>query len=166
MQLMELSQIMGLVRLSDQEIIELAYQNKLDQANFEWQDSESFADYHRVCKQLDTTPARIHTDANFGVWLTPPPYNSLDLNNHILNMCSSQQETDRCHYELGLVQQIGAEDIFRHLIYLVHVWTEKNLVWGVGRGSSVSCFLLYKIGLNRINPLEYGLEAEEFFRIS
>ena len=40
---------------------------------------------------------------------------------------------------------------------------EKNIIWGVGRGSSVSSYILYLIGVHRINSIKYELDYKEFF---
>jgi DNA polymerase III alpha subunit len=39
-----------------------------------------------------------------------------------------------------------------------------NIVWGVGRGSSVASYVLYLIGVHKINSMYYDLDIEEFLR--
>ena len=41
---------------------------------------------------------------------------------------------------------------------------ENRLIWGVGRGSSVSSYVLYKLGVHRIDSLHYELDPTEFLR--
>ena len=41
---------------------------------------------------------------------------------------------------------------------------EKNVVWGVGRGSSVASFCLFLIGVHKVNPILYKLKINEFLR--
>jgi len=48
--------------------------------------------------------------------------------------------------------------------YLVDLMRENNIVWGVGRGSSVSSFVLFLIGIHRINSIYYDLDVEEFLK--
>ena len=50
------------------------------------------------------------------------------------------------------------------LIYFVDTIRANNVVWGVGRGSSVSSFCLFLIGVHKINPLLYNLDYREFLR--
>ena len=38
---------------------------------------------------------------------------------------------------------------------------ENNIVWGVGRGSSVASYVLYLIGVHRIDPTQYGPDWRE-----
>jgi DNA polymerase III alpha subunit len=41
---------------------------------------------------------------------------------------------------------------------------EKNIVWGVGRGSSVASYVLYLLGVHKIDSIYYDLDVEEFLR--
>ena len=41
---------------------------------------------------------------------------------------------------------------------------ENHVIWGVGRGSSVSSYVLYKLGIHRIDSMFYDLDVEEFLR--
>ena len=43
------------------------------------------------------------------------------------------------------------------MIFLVDTLRQNNVIWGVGRGSSVSSYVLYLIGINRINPMKFNL---------
>ena len=155
----------GRLFVSDQGIIELAYQNKLD-SFFEWQNHESMLEYVNSAQRLDTLPFDPRSpDVAARSWFTPEEYQTLDLTQYVLSRCATVQQLERAQVELEIVQDLGAEPIFRHLIYLVDQWRSRDLVWGVGRGSSVSCFLLYVIGVNKINPLDYDLDYHEFFKI-
>jgi len=39
-----------------------------------------------------------------------------------------------------------------------------HVIWGVGRGSSVASYVLYKLGVHRIDSLFYDLSVDEFLR--
>jgi DNA polymerase III alpha subunit len=39
-----------------------------------------------------------------------------------------------------------------------------DIIWGVGRGSSVASYVLYIIGIHRINSIQYDLDYKEFLR--
>jgi DNA polymerase III alpha subunit len=151
--------------VSGQGIIELAYQNKLDNI-FEWQDSPAKSAFLQQCEKLDYWPIPSHaSDPQKRDWFTPEEYKCLDLKEYCLTRCVNKEQTQRALLELGLISSLNAEPIFHHLIYLVDTWRSHGLVWGVGRGSSVSCFVLYLIGVNKINPLDYDLDYQEFFKI-
>ena len=37
-----------------------------------------------------------------------------------------------------------------------------ELVWGVGRGSSVARYVLYLLGVHKVDSLKYNLDIKEF----
>lgn len=155
----------GMSHVSNQGIIELAYQKKLDRSMFEWQDQSAKAHYAQVCEYLDYWPMQMSTpDPTRRQWFTPEDYQQLDLDAYVLARCKNAQQVSRAQTELKIIHELQVAHIFKHLIYLVTQWRSHNLVWGVGRGSSVSCFVLYAIGLNKINPLDYDLDYREFFK--
>jgi DNA polymerase III alpha subunit len=157
----------GLCWLSEQGVIELAYQGKLQHAVFEWQHAQVKAQYTHMCEQQDNWPFMLSDVSKVydRTWFTPPEYACMDLHAYVLMRCHTPTERARATYELKLIDHLGVDHIFKHLIYLMDTWRSRNLVWGIGRGSSVSCFILYVIGLNRINPLDYDLDCEEFFKV-
>jgi len=66
--------------------------------------------------------------------------------------------------ELVLYRERKMEPMLRFMIYLVRVMRENNIVWGVGRGSSVSSYLLFLIGLHSVDAVKYNLDIREFIR--
>lgn len=155
----------GTVTLSDQGVIELAYRDML-QFPFEWKNPLSKQEYLKSAILLDTLPFEPRSqNLQDRTWFTPKTYLTIDLDSYCLEKCTNDQQRSRAQMELNLVHNFGAEALFLHLIYLVDHWRSQNRVWGVGRGSSVSCFLLYLIGINKINPLDYDLDHREFFKI-
>jgi len=97
-------------------------------------------------------------------WHMPDEYKTLDIAAYVLSKCESQSELQRCGQELLLYQERDLFDLLRYMKYLVDVMTNNNIIWGVGRGSSVASFVLYKIGVHRINSLYYNLDIAEFLR--
>ncbi len=97
-------------------------------------------------------------------WHMPEEYKNLDIAKHVLELCESESELQRVGHELLLYQERGLFDLLKYLKYLVDVMTKNQVVWGVGRGSSVSSYVLYKLGVHRIDSLYYELSVEEFLR--
>jgi len=97
-------------------------------------------------------------------WHMPDEYKNMDIAAHVLGLCDSDAELQRCGEELLLFQQAGLFDLLRYLCYLVAVMRDSAVIWGVGRGSSVASFVLYKLGVHRINSLYYDLDPHEFLR--
>jgi DNA polymerase III alpha subunit len=103
-------------------------------------------------------------DAQQLMWHMPQKYKELDIAQHILDLCESEAELQRCGAELLLYQERDLFDLLRYLKYLVNVMTENNVIWGVGRGSSVASYVLYKLGVHRIDSMFYNLDVHEFLR--
>ena len=97
-------------------------------------------------------------------WNMPEEYKQLDIAEHILGLCNTEAELQRCGEELLLYQERDLFNLLCYLKYLVDVMTINQVIWGVGRGSSVASFILYKLGVHRINSLFYNLDVHEFLR--
>lgn len=97
-------------------------------------------------------------------WHMPKEYKNMDIAAHVLNLCATQDELQRCGTELLMYQERDLFDLLRYLKYLVDVMQQNHIIWGVGRGSSVASYVLYKLGVHRIDSLYYNLDIAEFLR--
>ena len=97
-------------------------------------------------------------------WHMPTEYKTIDIAQHVLSLCQGEAELQRCGQELLLYQERDLFDLLRYLKYLVDTMIVNRVIWGVGRGSSVASFVLYKLGVHRINSLHYNLDVGEFLR--
>ena len=97
-------------------------------------------------------------------WHMPKKYRELDIAKWLLEQCKHEEEYQRVGKELLLYQKRGQFLLLQYMKYLVDLMRENNIVWGVGRGSSVSSFVLFLIGIHRINSIYYGLDVEEFLK--
>lgn len=97
-------------------------------------------------------------------WFMPDKYKELDVVAYILDRPLSDSEINRVEEELVAFHERGMFDLLRYMIYLVDAMRENNIVWGVGRGSSVASYVLYIIGIHRINSMQYKLDWREFLR--
>ena len=98
------------------------------------------------------------------IWHMPEEYKNLDIAEHILSLCDSDTKLQRCGQELLLFQERNLFDLLRYLKYLVDTMRSHNMIWGVGRGSSVASYVLYLLGVHRIDSIYYDLEPTEFLR--
>jgi DNA polymerase-3 subunit alpha len=48
--------------------------------------------------------------------------------------------------------------------HFVDICVENNIVWGVGRGSSVASFVLFLLGVHQVDSVKYNLDWQEFLR--
>ena len=97
-------------------------------------------------------------------WHMPQEYQQLDIAEHVLKLCATEAQLQRCGSELLLYQERGLFDLLRYLKYLVDVMHDNHVIWGVGRGSSVASYVLYLLGVHRIDSMYYELDPAEFLR--
>jgi DNA polymerase III alpha subunit len=124
-------------------------------------DIPKFIAYNELVEQLSTEQ---FDHRNQQQWFMPESYRNMDIAELVLNLCATDAELQRCGHELMLFQERGLFDLLRYLKYLVDVMSEHKLIWGVGRGSSVASYVLYKLGVHRIDSLYYDLDPAEFLR--
>jgi DNA polymerase III alpha subunit len=96
-------------------------------------------------------------------WFMPEDY-CPNLVEFLYGQCTTDEQTDRVSTELELFIQHGMFDLLFYLKYLVDTMRENNIVWGVGRGSSVASYILYLIGVHKIDSLKYNLDINEFLK--
>ena len=94
----------------------------------------------------------------------PDRYKQLDIAELVLSKCTTAEQLQRCGEELLLYQERDLFNLLRYLVYLVDIMKDNHIIWGVGRGSSVASFVLYKLGVHRIDSLYYDLDPAEFLR--
>lgn len=97
-------------------------------------------------------------------WHMPAEYQQLDIAEHVVAMCDTAEKLQRVAHELLLYQERGLFDLLRYLKYLVDVMQDNHVIWGVGRGSSVASYVLYLLGVHRIDSMYYDLDVSEFLR--
>lgn len=133
----------------------------LDNAAAILEDVPLFVRYNELVEQLSTED---FDHRNQNSWFMPDSYKDLDIAELVLSLCKTPAELQRCGHELLLYQERGLFDLLRYLKYLVDVMTKNRLIWGVGRGSSVASYVLYKLGVHKIDSLHYDLDPAEFLR--
>lgn len=97
-------------------------------------------------------------------WYMPDSYKEMDIAKHILDLCKTDAELQRVGEELLLYMERDLFDLLRYLVYLVDIMELNNVIWGVGRGSSVSSYVLYLLKVHRIDSMFYKLDPREFLR--
>ena len=97
-------------------------------------------------------------------WQMPKEYYELDIAKWVLDQCKNEEELQRAGDELLKFHERNMFPLLQYLKYLVDTMRRNNIVWGVGRGSSVASFVLFLIGIHRINSLYYQLSVDEFLK--
>ena len=109
------------------------------------------------------TPAKVD-ETNIANWFMPQKYHELNVLEWLLNKCQNDSEKKRVEQEYLLFEKKNFIKVLQFLIYFIDTLRANNIVWGVGRGSSVASFCLFLIGVHKINPLLYNLDYTEFLR--
>lgn len=104
-------------------------------------------------------------------WVLPEPYKYFNLDEYLFGLADRIERDDlyearveRLSSEIWLFKEEKLDDVLRVLIYVIDVMKEKNVIWGVGRGSSCSSYLLFLLGLHEVDPVRYGIEVTDFIR--
>jgi len=97
-------------------------------------------------------------------WYMPDEYQNMDIAKYVLDKCTNEEELQRAGQELLMFQEREMFPLLCYLKYMVDTMRENKVVWGVGRGSSVASYVLFLIGIHRINSLYYGLSIDEFLK--
>ena len=122
----------------------------------------AFVEYDQMCQEGLTTEAYDHRCQ--AVWFMPNEYKALDIAEYVLGLCKTDAELQRVGEELLLFQERDLFNLLRYLKYLVDRMIENNCIWGVGRGSSVASYVLFLIGVHKIDSLYYNLNIDEFLK--
>ena len=97
-------------------------------------------------------------------WHMPQEYKDLDIVVWTLDQCKTDVERQRVGQELLLYVDRNLLTMLQYLKFLVATMRANNIVWGVGRGSSVASYVLFLIGIHKIDSIYYDLPIEEFLR--
>lgn len=127
-----------------------------------------FLDLENVPKFIKYTDPKLSVNEfdaqNQQKWFIPEKYKNFDIAKYVLDLCNSEEELQRVGQELIMFYEREMFDLLIYLKYLVDTMRENNIVWGVGRGSSVSSFVLFLLGVHKINSLHYDLSIDEFLK--
>ena len=96
-------------------------------------------------------------------WQMPDEYKNMDIEGFLVTQCP-KENYQRLIDELAAFRDRDMYNLLRWLKYFVDVCTEKNVVWGIGRGSSVASYVLYLLGVHSIDSVKYNLDWQEFLR--
>lgn len=97
-------------------------------------------------------------------WFIPNNYKDFNIAEWLLAQCKTDTETNRVITELELYVQHNMVDVLVCIKYLVDYMREHNIVWGLGRGSSVASYCLYLIGIHKVDSIKYQLDIKEFLK--
>lgn len=155
------------------DVFSLLYQGNIDKLknivvdkNQEIYNLENTAEVH-LSEPLSQTLSISEFDKNSqDTWFMPEQYLNLDIEKFLIDRIdpNSSTQVTRVLEELAEFDKREMYPLLRWLVYFVDTCIENNIVWGVGRGSSVSSYVLYLIGVHKIDSLKYNLSWTDFLR--
>jgi len=134
--------------------------------------TDTVIDYNRVAPKDQELHVKETCNPIQFEWTIPDQYKHLDITAYLLdkhdmlvqNMPTSEvQGRDiRLSQEIIMYQQRGLTAVLRTIIYIINTLTSNGVVWGVGRGSSVSSYVLYVLGVHDVDSYAYDLDINDF----
>jgi DNA polymerase III alpha subunit len=154
----------GNMFLEEDDIIELMLLNK--QAKILPKNSKSFSLFEVTCKNYGIeSPFKLDTVTDGITWNMPADYQQLDIVDFIKSKHSlTSSQWARVNSELAEFEKRELTDLLRFLVYMVDTLRSNNIVYGVGRGSSIASYVLFLIGIHRIDSYKFNLDIKEFLK--
>jgi DNA polymerase III alpha subunit len=160
----------GIPVYSSDEIVEIIYKGKSDiLQNILVDDDSHIQKYNSV----SNTPLKIYQELDISIedfdqslqktWFMPDEYQNMDIEGFLVNVCP-KENYQRLIEELQEFRDRNMLDLLRWLKYFVDTCKKNQVIWGVGRGSSVASYVLFLIGVHRIDSIKYNLDWREFLR--
>ena len=113
-------------------------------------------------ERLDYPLTKLQVDKSN--WFIPEEYKKMDILDWLYNQCTTLEIKQRVTDELKLFAKHDMIPVLKTMKYVVDTLRKNNIVWGVGRGSSVSSYVLFLIGIHKIDSVKYALPIDEFFK--
>ena len=152
---------MNIIKATESDGIELLYSNKsIVGVPF---DNVKHFNLHADCLELEQLVDNIEYSKQFNI---PQHYLEIDVEQYIRGLVAEADAKckARVEAELDLFRTRNLFSILQLLIYIIDTMRKHNLVWGVGRGSSVASYCLYLIGVHKIDSVKYDLDIREFLK--
>ena len=153
--------------------IEMLYKNK-SFANTEFMESEDIRLYNENCAEFDIEKVQILTDEDFdriNTYLIPKHYLDIDVEGYVRKLVSNRvdgtdnaESSQRVEMELTEYKARNLYPVLKVLIYIIDTMRRNNLVWGIGRGSSIASYVLFLLGVHKVNSIKYNLDIKEFLK--
>jgi len=155
----------GRMFLEDNDIIELMLANR--QVKILPSNKNSYIKFEGECKKYGiASPFTLDEDSESINWKLPEDFRNLDIFNYIKTKHAdlSKDQLTRVAEELKEFERRNLTDLLRFLCYFVTILRSNNVIYGVGRGSSIASYVLYLLGVHRIDSYKFNLDIKEFLK--
>ena len=178
---------LGIPRFSNKDLLDMIYTGHIDKCHVVLCDPNDDIDkFNKHAKEQGISELKkyVPLDVDKGKfdntlqseWFMPNKYKAIDIKVWLLEKLQKELQSDslataqyskewhRITEEYTEYANRNMEDLLRYMIYLVDFMRENNIVWGVGRGSSVASYVLYLIGVHKVDSIQFDLDWREFLR--
>jgi DNA polymerase III alpha subunit len=158
---------------NSQDIFKVLYQGKLSDLkkvtvdytdDIEQLENTAGFKFQKFTNQLNSVNIEEFDQALQSDWFMPPEYRGFDVEKWCLDRCTTTEQIDRVNSEIAAYKERNMMPLLQWVKHFVDACTENNIIWGVGRGSSVASFVLFLLGVHEIDSVKYNLDWQEFLR--
>lgn len=166
----------GRVEVTEQEAFDALYNGKIHNLQDVFVDSPSAIQQFNQARSLNADritileslkdldiPVEEFDQQNQKNWFMPKDYFP-NLVAWLYEQCQTTEQKSRVNQELELFSQYNMMPVLHYVKYLVDTMRKEKILWGVGRGSSVASYVLFLIGLHKVDSLKYNLDIKEFLK--
>ena len=160
--------------LTEDELVEMIHINpELDVGkvlldnpmDFNFANRKLYAGYPNIKRyEKPSCPIETFDEINQSAWHMPDEYREFDIVGWLVEQCKTDEQTLRVAEELELYDARNLIPLLQFLKYMIDTFRKNKVVWGVGRGSSVSSYVLYLLGVHKTDSMKYNLDVTEFLR--
>lgn len=134
--------------------------------------------YNRSVGRADKISVKENCNPLSHEWIIPEEYKQLDIIEYIATKHSEliadleasgaatpreiEEREHRLAVELYKYDKRQLFDVLRVIVYIINTLSAQHAVWGVGRGSSVSSYVLYVLGVHDVDSFVYDLDVDDF----
>jgi len=178
---------LGIPRFTNRDLVDMIYSGNIEKCHVVLCDeSDDIEKFNKAMEEQGLSKLKTYISIDVdqkefdsvcqSEWFMPDEYKRIDVDDWCLRKIMKikdathpdqvlwSKEWNRTYEELESFDERGMFDLLRYMIYLVDYMRDNKIVWGVGRGSSVASYVLYLIGVHRIDSIKYDLDWREFLR--
>lgn len=135
--------------------------------------TDAIKQYNQMLPKINRVRTKTELRPLDFTWNIPPEYSNIDLKDYLVRKLDEDgiddpvqimKRINRIIHELQAYESLMLSDVLHCLIFVVDTFIKHNIVWGIGRGSSVSSYVLYLIGVHDIDSVLFNLPFTDFIK--
>jgi DNA polymerase III alpha subunit len=153
--------------------MEMLYHNR-DINKVGFLSTEDTTKFNKFAEEFGIKELEILGEEDFdriNTYIIPQQYKDLDVVGYIKELVpngvdgtDNAETSQRVDMELTEYKARNLYPVLRVLIYIIETMRRNNLVWGIGRGSSIASYVLFLLGIHKVNSIKYNLDIKEFLK--